>query len=217
MKSFIKNKKRWFTMVETILSLTIFAIAVSWIILAMNRSYLFINKIKNQIMATNLAREWVEMMYNLRDSNWRKNSGQKDLYRNNAGGSNNEVIGDWLYTIWVVSNENDKSIILKSLNDNDCYTDDWYKKCINDIKVEFTWKYKYRDVDSEKVKEWEIEDLMNWVEFFRIVKVFRTTTKRDKCTDAECPKELQFCVKVFYRDVSQGAVELCSIMTNFEK
>ena len=53
---------------------------VVWIILGINRAFVFMNNTKLDVIATNLAREWVEMMYNIRDTNWRKYSGEKDKY-----------------------------------------------------------------------------------------------------------------------------------------
>jgi hypothetical protein len=37
------------------------------------------------------------------------------------------------------------------------------------------------------------------------------------CDDTSSPKELRFCVKVFYVGAQYGSSELCSMMTNFKE
>jgi hypothetical protein len=66
------------------------------------------------------------------------------------------------------------------------------------------------------------------VDFYRIVRVYGIYCKsvdnksNQEANNAFCkedsdPKELRFCVKVFYRNLSvPHSTELCSIMTNFE-
>ena len=68
MLSYYKNRKKWFTLVEVLFVCSVFAIMVVWIILAINRSYTFMNNTRLQVRATNFAREWVEMMFNIRDT-----------------------------------------------------------------------------------------------------------------------------------------------------
>ena len=75
-----QNKKFWFTLAETIIVCTVFAVMVIWIIFAINRAFVFVDNTRLAVMATNLAREWVEMMYNVRDSNRRKYSWERDKY-----------------------------------------------------------------------------------------------------------------------------------------
>ena len=56
---------RWFTLVEVILVCTVFAILVSWIIVAISKAFNFMDNTRLSVRATNFAREWVEMMYNI--------------------------------------------------------------------------------------------------------------------------------------------------------
>ena len=66
-----KSKKRGFTLAEVLIVCSIFAVMVIWIIFAINRAFLFMNNTRISVRASNFAREWVEMVYNIRDSNWR--------------------------------------------------------------------------------------------------------------------------------------------------
>lgn len=109
-----KLKKKWFTMLELILVCVVFAMLVSGIILAINRTYVFMNNTKVQIRATNLTREWMEMMFNIRDTNRRKCSWEKDKFWLYLGSGANtpiqldneekcnpnwQLFEKWIYTI----------------------------------------------------------------------------------------------------------------------
>ena len=92
---------------------TVFAMLISGIVLAINRTYIFLNNIKIQIRATNLAREWMEMMFNIRDTNRRKCSWKKDdfwLYLGSGANTSShdfeaecnphwETFEKWIYAI----------------------------------------------------------------------------------------------------------------------
>jgi hypothetical protein len=76
-----------------------------------------------------------------------------------------------------------------------------------------------------------LSDLMEReAKFYRVVKVeglynktnsnadtvVSNCTTLDDCTSSN-PKELRFCVRVFYIEARYGYSELCSVMTNFRK
>ena len=238
-----KNRKRWFTLVEVLFVCSIFAIMVVWIILAINRSYVFMNNTRLQVRATNFAREWVEMMFNLRDTNWRKYSWKKDEYR---------LVRDvrwwslllepWLYNLIESTNDEDIYIaagMISPSNIDDFYSDEWFRKdeyttARWDVKIVFTWSYPFLswglDASWNRTwtqETWSIKELL-WSEtdFYRLVRVYGTYKKDTSnvsdtvaSTDMRnaTPKELRFCVKVFYRTNAPHTSELCSIMTNFEE
>ena len=78
-----------------------------------------------------------------------------------------------------------------------------------------------------------LEELLkwNWTEFYRILRVYWIYCKNSQNTDDQscldtstnlrdtiikAPKEMRFCVKVFYDGIEwKHSTELCSIMTNF--
>ncbi|MDR0369077.1 MAG: prepilin-type N-terminal cleavage/methylation domain-containing protein [Candidatus Peribacteria bacterium] len=77
----MKQKIFAFTLVEVIIALTLFSFVIIGVIFVVTRSYRYVENAKMQVMAVNLAREGVEMMYTIRDTNWRKYSGDKDTHR----------------------------------------------------------------------------------------------------------------------------------------
>lgn len=219
---------------------------VVWIILAINRSYVFMNNTRLQVRATNFAREWVEMMFNLRDTNRRKYSWKKDeiwdcvTFRDNGTCENHMTWG--AYLLVEESSENDTYIKLNRLNlsvgnIDELYSDEWfwnstYDSIRNDAKITFTWSYPYLSQSYDDswdrtwhIVVWDIQELL-WGEadFYRLVRIYgvydkNTTSASIPATNTSnwSPVELRFCVKVFYRTNAPHTSELCSIMTNFEE
>ncbi len=72
------QKFKGFTLIEVVIALSLFAIILVGIIFAVYRAYAYVQASKLQLIATNLTREGVEAVYNIRDTNWRKYSGEKD-------------------------------------------------------------------------------------------------------------------------------------------
>ena len=240
----LNKKKNWFTLIELLLVCSAFAILVSGVIIAINRAYSFMNDTKLRIKATNFAREWVEMMFNVRDTNWRRHSWERDTYWLNVWTWSSNF-QEWLYVLkeWITES-GDKSFYADKLNitDIECrgcsvnyerfYTNETFRERINLYtwaEIQFTWDYNYMEyVDGEREPQvWRIQDLLfNEAKFYRVVRVFgiycKTAGRPDivvdsrNCDKTSAPKEMRFCVKVFYTNGSvRGSSELCSIMTNF--
>ena len=230
----LKLRKKAFTLAETMIVCTIFAMMVIWIILGINRAFAFMNNTKLSVEAANLAREWVEMMYTIRDTNWRKHSWDRDKYWLNLWTWTTQSFSKWIYVLKEEQSGENKNFYAKWItggitdaNIENIYSLEWFfnyiddatreRETIEDLKLNFDWKYKYYEFD-EKTKqrkseptEWNIKDdlVWNWLEFYRIVRVFGVYKKNvdntnDNCCDDTCsknwtPAEMRFCVKVFYR------------------
>jgi Tfp pilus assembly protein PilV len=63
-----------------IIALSLFEFVMIGVIMAVNKAYAYVQATKLQVMAVNLAREGIEQMYTIRDTNWRKHSAEKDKY-----------------------------------------------------------------------------------------------------------------------------------------
>lgn len=229
----LKIKKNAFTLAETIIVCTIFAIMVVWIILWINRAFLFMNNTRVLVRATNFAREWVEMVYNIRDTNRRKYSGEKDKHRLDVW-TGTRLLTWWIYIIkeWITWASNDSYVYAEYLtwneffyDDMDVFFDENNRNTREKSKILFPWIYSY--YSGGTIATWNLEDLLWWsgIEFYRLLRIFGvykkyTTDPLDVTTDYtnSDPKEMRFCVKVFYEfNGWHHASELCSIMTNFMK
>jgi hypothetical protein len=225
---------RWkmysFTLAEIIVVCSLFAIMVIWIIFAINRTFVFMDNTRLAVRASNLARGWVEMVYNLRDSNWRKYSSQRDQYRLNLW-TWSDRIGAWIYTINEAKNSSGDSYIYLSWlvvsSVTWFYTIEWFFSdafswARESAKLDFTWTYLYYSWSANSsissLATWNLADLLHvdWLEFYRIMRVYGVECKIPSCSKDSDPRELRFCVKVFYENVQwKHATELCSLMTNF--
>ena len=241
-----KNKINWFTLVEVIFVCSLFALMVVWIILAINRSYTFMNNTRLQVRATNFAREWVEMMFNIRDTNRRKYSWKKDEFWN-CRGSQNCTITDYItWGLYIlhedITGSGDRYIFLTNTagaGGTDLYSDEWFWQIENETarenaKITFTGTYPFLSwwLDESwewtwHTETWDISELLlSETEFYRLVRVYGvyekdtdTVSQLASSTNSHNwhPVELRFCVKVFYRTTAPHSTELCSIMTNFEE
>lgn len=230
-----KHKKYWFTLAEMLMVCSVFAIMIAGLIVWINRAYVFMNNTKLQTIATNLAREWMEMMYNMRDSCFRRNSWNADkcLKRVNsqiwAGGGNYtlfrldeyvRISWDWDlkgYQIW-------RSDLGWCYENEKEFWGDRCKHIRNRAVLSFTGEYKY--LSWMEMVTWDLATLLwNEVEFYRLRKTYMTHNKNSNnaidmcnstCQENWTPAEMRFCVKVFYRNNGDPhSTELCSIMTNF--
>lgn len=224
-------KKHSFTLMEVIIICSLFAVMVIWIIFAINRAFVFMDNTRLAVRASNLAREWVEMVYNLRDSNWEKYSWSKDAHR----------LDDWAWWTlwqWIYCIKDDLESVnwdsyvyaesLEGISDIDefyeieWFFDDAYADQREKSKIIFTGTYSYYSWWT-LMTGWDISELVDvdGLEFYRVLRVYWIENKWASCPSSEgehCPKELRFCVKIFYRNIQwQHASELCSIMTNFQE
>jgi len=224
----LKCKKYSFTLAEVIVVCSLFAVMVVWIIFAINRAFIFMDNTRLAVRASNLARWWVEMIYNLRDSNRRKYSWDKDKHWLDDWAE--WTLWEWIYSIkddWETENW-DSYIYVEKLEDIDIdefYTIEWffsddYTDQREASEIIFTGTYSYYSWWTLETG-WNLSELLNvggLTKFYRVLRVYGTVDKWSWWTSNKWPKpeELRFCVKVFYRNAQwQHASELCSIMTNF--
>ena len=226
----LKWKKSWFTLAEIIVVCSIFAVMVVWMIFGINRAFVFLNGIRLQVMATNFVREWVEMMYNIRDSNWRKNPWDRDEHRMDAW-KWTQRLEPWIYIIKEEGTWVDSYVYTEFLTGNtDIYSLEWFFDKDNSSyrersKLLFTGSYSYNS--GWTIVTWDMNELMDWfwIDFYRILRVYgiygKNTSNSSDLINGDnlknwTPAELRFCVMVFYTDNrSQHSKELCSIITNF--
>lgn len=86
MKIFKNNRGE--TIAETIIALSILAIGITLSATLMANNLRNMNVSKNRVVAVNIAREGIEAMRNVRDTNWLKFSGKRRICWNHKPGSN---------------------------------------------------------------------------------------------------------------------------------
>lgn len=151
-----KINKSWMSIIEVIVAIFIFTMWLASIFLVITSSINLNEYWKNQIIASNLAREWLELIKNLRDSNYSNLHNWNVLNPNLSQGFELEtnLIQTWVYykvelnydtifpdfsvkLIKISDFEEGKSFINTKMKD--------YELCINDNN-----KYTYNCNSNEK-------------------------------------------------------------------
>jgi len=160
------------------------------------------NNTRVEIRATNLTREWMEMMFNIRDTNWRKCAWEKDkfwLYLGSGESVTNEtsctagydkMFQKWVYAIKEWIKNGDRFVYAEKLDINELDIGKFYSldddgffkeddgkfdKARSGAMLTFTWTYNYWSwsAASGDMFTWEMSDLLsNGVEFYRIARVY---------------------------------------------
>jgi len=63
------RKKSWFTFIEVIIAITVFSIGVLAVLRLITQNLVTLDNTQSRTIATFLAKEWMELVYNMRDSN----------------------------------------------------------------------------------------------------------------------------------------------------
>lgn len=64
--------KKWFTLIEVMIVIVILSTWILWAYTVVDYSINFVNATKVKVLAINYAREWIEWVFNIRDTNWRR-------------------------------------------------------------------------------------------------------------------------------------------------
>jgi len=225
-------KTKGFTLIEMLIVLVIISVGIIAAVQVIKHWLNFVDKTRKKVIAINLAREGVEAVYNIRNTNFKRWAWVKDKCWLKA---------DPLYD-----------------DDGNCDNDDWiqsgYRIAMQNISGENKyWILTGREVSYDKkldvIKDWRldpsdkkyalclndsmreacpdaVDNLTPEGRFFRMVEVKGLWDKRDNvsldCINGEIsscwnstPKELVFCVSVEYLGLANWREEICSSITNF--
>lgn len=215
------NKESCFTIIELIISITIISFWIIWVLTSISFWTVNIEKIRKEIIAINIAREWMEAVYNIRDTNWLRWSWKKEYC--------------WLKTNPLVDNWNDwcendpwmswnnyviswQTFFTLHPIEWDLNLNDWinnsemnYIMCIdNNYWYNCPWQNWYN-------KQWAYFRQIKWVWLYD-----KNTNSLLNCENwiswtcwLNTAKEYRFCSIVFYQWSLLWKVELCWIITNF--
>lgn len=73
--------KRGFTLIEIVIVLFVFSTALIVVVQSLTRSTSYISEMTQKTIALNLAKEGIESVYNIRNTNWKRRSSQKNKCR----------------------------------------------------------------------------------------------------------------------------------------
>lgn len=232
-------KKNWFTLVEIILILVIISTTLITILSWVQKASSYISQIRQKTIALNLAKEWIEIMYNIRDTNRRRRSNNRDKCWLKINPFTEDEDGNrrtpWR---WILRDENwsfywEK---IETLADNILSTEEEltnnHQALINRISTNSELSnYKiYYDPSSGywTQNEWtENAEANLWTgTYYRYITIDGLYKKsnnqklncengnQNNCWDSSA-KELRFCSIVTYTYPHLWRAHICAIMTNF--
>ncbi|AHB41788.1 hypothetical protein P148_SR1C00001G1008 [candidate division SR1 bacterium RAAC1_SR1_1] len=203
------------------------------VIEALKNSNTYLQKTRQKIIAINLAREGMEQMINIRNTNRQKRAGEKEETRLKLNPSIDESSDGLQNDLWFGSGN---YIILTTTMDNQQY---FYASGVNqpliiDNGIGNTGNLKYSLCETGGKRSGCPGQIPQSTEgyFFRKIEGKGLFKKESSTTGGEpinCPtgedtncstssaKEFRFCSIVEYIGNGVGKVELCSVLTNFEK
>jgi type II secretory pathway pseudopilin PulG len=232
----MKKAYHWFTIIELLAAIIIISLALLSILWLLNIAVTYTNKIRQETIAINLAREGIEWVYNRRNTNWLRQSWEKDKNRlnidNQTLGSGNRFQWWWaLYRLsyiptpygkittyqrmWTISDDSilwDASLLLS--------TGDFIWGTSPDAAGRFyrgiIWLWLYQK--DTNVLWWNpITTCPNWDDsnFYGGLDINWNPDRRE-CNDSY-PKEYRFCSRVEYEQNLKWKVELCGSITNYQE
>lgn len=231
-----KNFIRSFTLVEVVFVVVIVAIGFMSLLYAINYAFDNVQSTKQRVIAINLAREGMESIYQIRDTNWFFWPSKKDECRLDMNPlvdedtiwcSDDSWMGSWNYILQKLISGSQQSFYLSwwsfvplDLSDGVNNDDSKFALCLSwwlreSCPGASSFVSYFREIHWEWVfykdtptTGWDYLDCLNWLNH-----VFSPSLD---CWWAEA-KEYRFCSKVSYIGQWKGSVELCWIITNFWK
>lgn len=163
-----KMRKKGFTLVEMLIVIFVLSTGIILIIKGMSESHRYLSETAQRTVALNLAKEGIEAVYNLRNSNWRRWSDKK-----------NEC---WL-SVWEECSEYSEELTngqmrILGLNDGDICTYDYNAHTYGPIKVwtpqlfiSIDWEipeWKWNDKDA-RFKELPLNKQPKYAEEYKLI------------------------------------------------
>jgi type II secretory pathway pseudopilin PulG len=227
------STKRWFTIWEILVIVIVISVGLLSVVVVLTNGMKYVQKTRQKVIALNLAREWMEAVYQIRDTNRTRRAGVKDTCRLKI----NPLTDDWWtqtctddlrFTSWSYALQRlttwwqwyfaltwpflswitlDDGIDSGDLQFSLCQESGYWDSCIWVLPLTSEGKY-FRQI------EWRWLYLKNvpitwWTE------ISCTWGMSSGCWTSRA-KEFRFCSKVMYVGDSTGEVEFCGVITNFK-
>jgi len=207
-------------MIEILLVIVVIWVWLLSIVIAVSNAKVSTNKTKQKVIATQLANEWIEMVYQIRNTNLLKYSNYKNYCRldtnpnstcNNSSNPNRITQQNYILIWQSLSWTTDELNIWNWIDTQDkafslCLT--WWQRwaCPWQNNQTKYWKFfrtiewKWLFLKNSSNTWWDLINCTNW-----------STTI---CNDNSA-KEFHFCSRVEYIWTKTWNVEICGVLTNF--
>lgn len=157
----MRSNKSWTTIVEAIVAMLIIIIWTIWIYTIYSKSQKLSISVENRVKAISIAREWIEVLQNIRDTNWvlfsanSKNCWNAKDYDVNCLIDDTKKITPWNYIIYKDDNNRwrliDKTSITWSYKDK-IYRDNFKVKLDSDWLYTQSWWVDFKPIFTRKIE-----------------------------------------------------------------
>ena len=223
----------WFTVIELLVAIFIISLVILWVVTMIQAATWHINKIRQETIAINLAREWIEGMYTRRNTNWTKRSAEKDKYRLCIDNDCSERFHEnAVYKLSYTPSTWNKIVnftMLDPLSSSPYWSSS--PMVVNDTLLQTgdfishipSWGEYYRAIlpkwlyqKDVNIVWWHKISCTSWDENYSKLNFDWSDAGSTPCSD-ETPKEFLFCSRVEYQwnGAGNGNVELCWSLTNY--
>ncbi len=220
---------KWFTIMEILVTISILAIAFAWIFVVLENSSWLIAQSKIKTQNINISREGIEIIHNIRDTNWTRRSAQKEECRlkidpladDDGICSNDAWMKSWRYTIiQETTSNNQEYFALQRLSGVDIKNIDDIVTIAENIQICNQGALLTncdRDHSNTTLRIIQIKWLYEKNTNIAGGELLDCDNGEDVLCGWPNPKELVFCAHTYNikEDITQTT--LCSAITNFAK
>ena len=220
------SSKRWFTLWEILVIVIVISVGILSIISLLTYGINFIQKSRQKVIAINLAREWIEAVYQIRDTNRQRRAGMKeecwlkidpledertpwctDDTRMQSGFYilQPHTVSDQQY--FLLTGFSSLGLADNALQYSLCFSH-WSRiSCPGLTGVSSEGRY-FREIQWYGL--WAKDSSVTWWTYLPC------TNGEDTDCGTTSAKEFRFCSRVMYMWYGTGSVELCGVLTNFK-
>lgn len=195
--------KKATSIIEAIVVLFILTSWIVWMYLVFGNSQKLSNSTWNRIQAIQIAREWIEAMKNIRDTNWvlfpsdTENCWNVIDYNNSCVWDNTTDYNIWTWSYIIYQNTNNRWKIETKNADTDSFKNSWYRSTFK-VWIDNNWFF---------TQTWSTEEIIPL--FTREIKINYPETEKMKI--------ISLVQWVDGTGNKAHKVELTSILTNWKK
>lgn len=231
------STKKWFTLIEIVIMTIIISVWLLAVINGLNSWIWQVQKLNQRTIATYLAKEWIEAVYNIRETNlknlwlcpeyfsWYEENKRLQLNPGECPG----II--WLPGLTYRMNSWSYYLSSKIISWQSYFILNWVKEWLNlsgwintgDLNFslcEFSWTRQACPWEQPQSSQWKFFRSLEWKWLF-LKNSIQTWWEFIDCsmlTDTNCKinsaKEFRFCSRVEYIGKPNWNVEFCGIITN---
>ena len=229
----LAKRRPGFTIWEILIIVVVISVGLLSVVVVLTNGMRYVQKIRQKVVALNLAREWMEAVYQIRDTNRTRWAWVKDQCRLKT----NPLINDWSDTCADDLRFSSGDYVLQRLTawgqqyfaltgplspwldlwnglDNSdynfslCQQSGYWDACIWDKTITSEGKY-FREIQWLWLYLKDVS-VAGWTE------ITCTWWIDPACWNGRA-KEFRFCSKVAYIGDGTGEVKICGVLTNFKK